>query len=90
MQAFLTLFTVLSAASAAPDIFPNITASSNKAISTDNPNSLLSGVTSAIGKMPILFDTTPATPSTSQNHNQPLIRKKDGLIRHDADGNIIY
>ncbi|WP_341747963.1 hypothetical protein [Candidatus Tisiphia endosymbiont of Dascillus cervinus] len=85
-QGFLTLATLLSAASAA---FPNTTAPPNKAI--DNPNSSLSRVTSPTGvsKMPVLFDTTPATTSTSQNHAPSLIREKDGLILHDAYGNII-
>ncbi|WP_341762646.1 hypothetical protein [Candidatus Tisiphia endosymbiont of Melanophora roralis] len=99
-QAFLTALTALSA------ISPNITVSSKKAISTDNQNSLSSTVKSSteMSKPPVLFDTTPATTSTSQNHNkskgstkhnddQSLIRGKravgDGLILHNADGNII-
>ncbi|WP_341755512.1 hypothetical protein [Candidatus Tisiphia endosymbiont of Ptychoptera albimana] len=89
-QALLPFLTLFSAA------FPNITAPPNKAI--DNSNSSLSRVTSPTKvNTPVLFGTTP---STSQNHNQSkkltkhsddpsLIRKKDGLIRHDADGNII-
>ncbi|WP_375331500.1 hypothetical protein [Candidatus Tisiphia endosymbiont of Oplodontha viridula] len=99
-QAFLTALTALSAISS------SITVSSKKAISADNQNSLLNRVTSPteVSKTPVLFDTTPATTSTSQNHNkskgstkhnddQSLIRGKravgDGLILHDANGNII-
>ncbi|WP_342267567.1 hypothetical protein [Candidatus Tisiphia endosymbiont of Empis tessellata] len=92
-QALLPLLTLLSAA------FPNTTAPPNKAI--DNPNGSLSRVTSPTKvNMPVLFDTTPATTSTSQNHapskkltkhsdDPSLIREKDGFIRHSADGNII-
>ncbi|WP_342259947.1 hypothetical protein [Candidatus Tisiphia endosymbiont of Metellina segmentata] len=84
---FLTLFSTA---------FPNTTAPPNKAI--DNSNSSLSRVTSPTKvNTPVPFYTTPATTSTSQNHapskkltkDPSLIREKDGLIRHDADGNII-
>ncbi|BFD46662.1 MAG: hypothetical protein DMENIID0002_13080 [Rickettsia endosymbiont of Sergentomyia squamirostris] len=96
-QAFLTALTALSA------ISPNIV-SSKKAISTDNPNSLSSMVKNFTEMSNVLFDTTSATSLTSQNHDkskeltkhnddQSFIRGKravgDGLILHNADGNII-
>ncbi len=94
------LLPILTALTALSGVSPT-TVPFQKAISTGTPNGLLSGVTSAIGKMPILFD---ATPANSKNHAQSkkltkhsddssLIRGKravgDGLIRHNADGNII-
>ncbi len=94
------LLPILTALTALSSVSPT-TVPFQKAISTGTPNGLLSGVTSAIGKMPILFD---ATPATSKNHAQSkkltkhsddssLSRGKravgDGLILHNTDGNII-
>ncbi|MFU7502793.1 MAG: hypothetical protein ACE1S7_05160, partial [Candidatus Tisiphia sp.] len=46
-----------------------------------------------VNKTPVLFDTTSAITLTRQNHDQSLIKEKravgDGLIQHNADGNII-
>lgn len=81
-------------------ISPNITASSKKYISTDSQNSLSHTVKSftEVSKIPILFDTTAASISTSQNHdeskgptkhndNQYLIRGKrswDNYLQSDC------
>lgn len=98
-QAFLTALTALSV------ISPNITASSKKAISTDSQNSLSRTVKSfteiEMSKpLPVLFDTTAATTSTSQNHdesqdhtthndNQSLIRVKREQAAYDIFGNLL-
>lgn len=65
-QAFLTALTTLSVISL------NITASSKKYISTDSQNSLSHTVKSftEVSKTPVLFDTTAASTSTSQNHDE--------------------
>ncbi|MFU7502961.1 MAG: hypothetical protein ACE1S7_06135 [Candidatus Tisiphia sp.] len=95
-QVFLSTLTALSA---------NTTALSKQAISTDSQNSLSSTVksfTEMSKSSPVLFDTTSAIMSTSQNHdeskestthndNQSLIRvKRAGMSEYDIYGEVLY